>query len=277
MVFQKYALFPHLTVFENVAFGLQLKKVNAKEIKERVDESLALVNLQGFAGRMPETLSGGQQQRVALARALVNRPSIVLLDEPLGALDQKLREKMQADLRLLQKRLGLTFIFVTHDQEEAMILSDRIAVMNAGRLEQVATPRELFEQPSSLFSARFIGGRNELNGRATASGFEMGGQRLEGISVCRELSQRGAGASVCAFVRPEMLRVTEIGVGANSLKGRVVQILFRGSKSEVVVETSEGLSLRSMMDPSDASNLKVGSPIALHFAPTDTHLFWAGE
>lgn len=280
MVFQKYALFPHLTVFENVAFGLQLKKVPASEIRSRVEEALALVNLQGFEARKPETLSGGQQQRVALARALVNRPSIVLLDEPLGALDQKLREKMQADLRLLQKRLGLTFIFVTHDQEEAMILSDRIAVMNAGRLEQVATPRELFERPSSLFSARFVGGRNELVGRATgAAGFEMAGRTLQGVSVCAELDRRGSGAEVCAFVRPEMLRIAMKASAAgegNALHGRVVQILFRGSKSEVLIETEEGLSLRSMVDPSEATSLRVGSDVALQFAPNETHLFWAG-
>jgi spermidine/putrescine transport system ATP-binding protein len=281
MVFQKYALFPHLSVFENVAFGLQLKKVAAAEIRSRVDEALALVNLQGYENRAPDTLSGGQQQRVALARALVNRPSIVLLDEPLGALDQKLREKMQADLRLLQKRLGLTFIFVTHDQEEAMILSDRIAVMNAGRLEQVATPRELFEQPSSLFSARFIGGRNELSGRATSAGpqttgFEMSGHSMQGVSVCGELKNRGAGASVSAFVRPEMLRISLSETG-NALRGRVVQILFRGSKSEVFIETTDGLSLRSMIDPSQASELRVGSEVGLNFAPNETHLFWSGE
>lgn len=157
-----------------------------------------------------------------------------------------------------------------------MILSDRIAVMNAGRLEQVATPRELFENPSSLFSARFIGGRNELSGRAIAGGFEMAGRTLEGISRCQELSQRGAGASVCAFVRPEMLRVSGMSEGANALSGRIVQILFRGSKSEVMIETAEGVSLRSMMDPSEASSLRVGSEVALQFAPHDTHLFWAG-
>lgn len=278
MVFQKYALFPHLSVFDNVAFGLSLKKVAESEIRSRVDEALALVNLTGFETRLPETLSGGQQQRVALARALVNRPSIVLLDEPLGALDQKLRERMQSELRLLQKRLGLTFIFVTHDQEEAMILSDRIAVMNAGRLEQVSTPRELFEKPSSLFSARFVGGRNELAGRVTRGGvFEMNGKSLEGISVCRELDARGAGTSVRAFVRPEMLRIIRTSGSGNQLSGRVQQILFRGSKSEVMIESADGLILRSMMEPSEASALKVGHEVSLEFAPNETFLFWAGE
>jgi spermidine/putrescine transport system ATP-binding protein len=296
MVFQKYALFPHLSVYDNVAFGPSLKKVAAAEIRARTDEALALVNLSGFENRLPETLSGGQQQRVALARALVNRPACVLLDEPLGALDQKLRERMQGELRLLQKRLGLTFIFVTHDQEEAMILSDRIAVMNAGRLEQVSTPRELFEKPSSLFSARFVGGRNELAGKAahrstTAESreifnFELAEKSLAGLSVCSELNERGDGAAIRAFVRPEMLRVVVRGSAKgidtssgsqNRLSGRVQQVLFRGSKCEVILEAADRLILRSMMEPQDASLLHVGDDVDLEFSPSDTHLFWAGE
>ncbi len=290
MVFQKYALFPHLTIFENVAFGLKLKRVAAKEIRARADEALALVNLAGFEDRLPETLSGGQQQRVALARALVNRPACVLLDEPLGALDQKLRERMQSELRLLQKRLGLTFIFVTHDQEEAMILSDRIAVMNAGRLEQVSTPRELFDQPKSLFSARFVGGRNEIPGRAislantsgveSVSDFalELGSARLDGISSCGELKKRGAGSTASAFIRPELLRVASGNSGSsqNQLQGRVQQILFRGHKSEVLLEGTGGIQLRSLMEPEMAAHLRVGESVNLEFSPRETHLFWAG-
>lgn len=285
MVFQKYALFPHLSVYDNVAFGLRLKKVAAKEIESRVEEALALVNLTGFEMRLPETLSGGQAQRVALARALVNRPACVLLDEPLGALDQKLREKMQSDLRLLQKRLGLTFIFVTHDQEEAMILSDRVAVMNAGRLEQVSTPRELFEKPQSLFSARFIGGRNELQGFSGANvsdalvAVEMIGQTLRGRSACGELNQRGSGSAIRAFVRPEQVRLSS-GLGAsasNLIEGEVVQVLFRGLRSEVIVQTSEGTILRSLMEPAAATELSLGQRVALEFPASETHLFWAGE
>ena len=293
MVFQKYALFPHLNVYDNVAFGLSLKKVAPAEIRARADEALALVNLSGFETRLPETLSGGQQQRVALARALVNRPACVLLDEPLGALDQKLRERMQSELRLLQKRLGLTFIFVTHDQEEAMILSDRVAVMNFGRLEQVSTPRELFERPSSLFSARFIGGRNEFGGRGLRTagsnfGFNVSGAPITGVSVCRDLNERGDGSALRAFVRPEMVRVQRSGVlpgapagslngASNSLTGRVLQVLFRGSKCEVVIESADGLLLRSMMEPQDAAVLKVGESVHLEFSPDETFLFWAGE
>ena len=274
MVFQKYALFPHLSVSENVAFGLKIKGTPANELKNRVDEALSLVNLGGYESRLPETLSGGQQQRVALARALINRPSIVLLDEPLGALDQKLRERMQSELRLLQRRLGLTFIFVTHDQEEAMILSDRVAVMNEGRLEQVSAPRELFEKPSSLFSARFVGGRNELTGRLTKAGaFESNGKNLEGVSRCSELDKRGAGAKVSAFVRPEMVRVSK---GAGTLEGRIEQILFRGSTSEVMIVGADGSILRAVMDPAEASQYPIGTLVALQFPASETHLFWSG-
>jgi len=256
MVFQKYALFPHLTVFENVAFGLRLRKLEPTELKERVEEALALVNLKGFENRKPETLSGGQAQRVALARALVNRPSVVLLDEPLGALDQKLREHMQTELRLLQRRLGLTFIFVTHDQEEAMILSDRIAVMNVGHIEQVAPPRELFETPRSLFSARFIGSRNEIAWN----------------------SDRGPSR---AFIRPERLRILTRGqktqTGSHELAGEVVQVTFRGIRTEVLVKISSGEMMRSLGDVELCQTLKAGDSVTLEFSPDETHLFFAGH
>jgi ABC-type Fe3+/spermidine/putrescine transport system ATPase subunit len=256
MVFQKYALFPHLDVFENVAFALRLKKVPKPEIQKRVDEALQLVSLNGFATRLPETLSGGQAQRVALARALINRPACVLLDEPLGALDQKLREKMQSELRLLQQRLGLTFIFVTHDQEEAMILSDRVAVMNAGRLEQVSTPRELFEAPRSLFSARFIGSRNEL---------------------CARLIDQTHAENLRMFIRPERLRIlpkgSSVRTGFNSLEGSVQQVLFRGVRSEVVIGLDDGSQIRSIVELESDSALGVGEKIAVEFAPHEAFLF----
>ena len=288
MVFQKYALFPHLDVFENVAFGLRIKKeLTPTEIKARVDESLALVNLSGYEERRPETLSGGQAQRVALARALAGRPSVVLLDEPLGALDQKLREHMQSELKLLQRRLGLTFIFVTHDQEEAMILSDRIAVMNDGRVEQVSAPRELFETPRSLFSARFIGGRNELGGAvrqksSVESHYTMDaacGLELTGVSLCPELEKRGAGSSR-AFIRPERLRVlprwTTATPGFNTIEGRVLQVLFRGIRTEVMIALDDGSNVRCLGESELASELGLGERVTLEFAPDETHLFWAG-
>ncbi|MEK7357681.1 MAG: ABC transporter ATP-binding protein [Bdellovibrionota bacterium] len=287
MVFQKYALFPHLTVFENVAFGLRLQKLARSELRTRVEEALNLVNLGGFETRKPETLSGGQAQRVALARALANRPSVILLDEPLGALDQKLREHMQTELRLLQRRLGLTFFFVTHDQEEAMILSDRIAVMNSGTLEQVSPPRELFETPRSLFSARFIGGRNEISGVASKGNakdrFDLeltGSSRLSGIMTCADLAREGKGPAR-AFVRPERVRVVTstmaVTRGANAIRGSVVQVLFRGIRTEVLVGLEDGTLLRALGDVELNSLLQIGDPVGLEFSPDETHVFWAGR
>ena len=159
-VFQNYALFPHMTIYDNIAFGLSIKNVNKAEIKERVAEMLELVQLQGYENRKPDQLSGGQKQRVAIARALINRPKVLLLDEPLGALDLKLRKQMQFELKRLQKKLGITFIYVTHDQEEALTMSDRIAIMYGGNLEQIGTPEEIYEKPTSKFVADVIGGSN---------------------------------------------------------------------------------------------------------------------
>jgi spermidine/putrescine transport system ATP-binding protein len=176
-VFQHYALFPHMTVFENVAFGLEMKRLPREEIRRRVAEALRLVRLTGLENRYPRQLSGGQQQRVALARALVNRPAVLLLDEPLGALDLKLRKEMQLELKNLQHQVGITFIYVTHDQEEAMTMSDRIAVMNQGRVLQVGTPVEIYERPATRFVADFIGETNFLEGRLVA--FEEGYARVE--------------------------------------------------------------------------------------------------
>ena len=170
MVFQQYALFPHMDVFENVAFGLRRKRVAKDEIARRVTEALALVELEGREKRRPRQLSGGQQQRVALARALVNRPRALLLDEPLGALDLKLRQAMQLELKRIQREVGITFVYVTHDQEEALTMSDRLVVMNAGRIEQLGSPRELYEHPGTRFVANFIGTSNVLTGRLERKG-----------------------------------------------------------------------------------------------------------
>jgi spermidine/putrescine transport system ATP-binding protein len=285
MVFQKYALFPHLSVFENVAFGPKLKGISKKELDSRVTEAMELVNLRGFENRLPETLSGGQAQRVALARALVNRPACVLLDEPLTALDQKLREHMQTELRLLQRRLGLTFIFVTHDQEEAMLLSDRIAVMNVGRVEQVSVPRELYELPQSQFCARFIGRRNELSVKALKadSGWidlEVGQGRQPLRGRCVDGAAR-PDESMNLFVRPERLRIISAGgthtPGFNVLQGEVIQILFRGVRTEVVIGLPNSTYLRSVID-ADAGGMGfgVGDRVGLEFAPDETHVFRAG-
>jgi spermidine/putrescine transport system ATP-binding protein len=298
MVFQKYALFPHLSVADNVAFSLKLQGLPRKEISERVKECLGLVNLHGFENRLPETLSGGQAQRVALARALVNRPACVLLDEPLTALDQKLREHMQTELRLLQKRLGLTFIFVTHDQEEAMILSDRIAVMNAGVVEQVSAPKDLYESPKSLFCARFIGRRNEFPAQivGSATGVDLaGGTKWVSLDLGGNQNVRGRAAGLAdstvergdfkgaqAFVRSERMRVLPSSAmptpGYNLLQGEVIQVLFRGVRSEVVVGLKNSTFIRSLMDlDQEPGHLSVGERVGVEFSPEETHVFWAEQ
>ena len=277
MVFQKYALFPHLSVEENVAFGLRIKKLPHSEIKTRVAEALCLVGLEAFASRRPETLSGGQAQRVALARALVNRPSVLLLDEPLTALDQKLREHMQSELRLLQRRLGLTFIFVTHDQEEAMLLSDRVAVMNAGRVEQVSEPEQIYEDPASIFCARFVGRRNEIPIEIANRDGEWASLRISGGRAARGRYTATAALSgpARAFVRPERLRVITRDEGAgdelNFIEGEVMQILFRGARREVLLGIGGDLILRAYVDTN--LGLRVGERAAVAFSPEETHVF----
>jgi len=282
MVFQKYALFPHLTVFDNIAFSLSLKNVARSEIQKRVNEVLELVTLQGFADRLPETLSGGQAQRVALARALVNEPACVLLDEPLTALDQKLREHMQTELRLLQKRLGLTFIFVTHDQEEALLLSDRIAVMNNGVIEQVAEPRELYDSPSSLFGARFVGHRNELSTKVTAIDSTSGLIELQLTESGKSLRGRmksgiaSLNTNVQTFIRPERFTLLPVNGtrkdGNNVLDGVITQVLFRGTRIEIILAHAKNLSLRLFTD-STVTQWQAGQSVSVEFSPEDTHVF----
>ena len=213
-VFQSYALFPHLNVFENVAFGLRRKKVPKPHLQGRTREILRIVGLEGFDERKPSQLSGGQQQRVALARALVNSPKVLLLDEPLGALDLKLRKQMQLELKLIQSELGLTFVHVTHDQEEAMTMADAIAVMNHGKIEQLGSPTELYERPRTGFVAGFLGVSNLLDGTVTTAG----SVRVDGVGELRVGAELPtAGTRVRIGVRPEQLRLD--ATGANTLKG----------------------------------------------------------
>ncbi|QYJ15949.1 Spermidine/putrescine import ATP-binding protein PotA [Rubrobacter xylanophilus DSM 9941] len=241
-VFQSYALFPHLDVFENVAFGLRRAGIPKDEISRRVGEACALVKLSGFERRKPSRLSGGQQQRVALARALVNRPKVLLLDEPLGALDLKLRKEMQLELKNLQHEVGITFIYVTHDQEEALTMSDRIAVMNEGRVQQVADPTTLYELPANRFVADFIGQTNILEGvvesvegrRATLR--TPGGLRLE--AVLTNGFRPAVGESVEAAVRPEKLRMGE--AGDNVVSAEVSEVVYLGSSTQYILESPEG-------------------------------------
>ena len=232
-VFQSYALFPHMSVFDNVAFGLERKGVEKKERRGRVLEILELVDLAGREGRKPKQLSGGQQQRVALARALVNNPRVLLLDEPLGALDLKLRKQMQLELKRIQGEVGITFVHVTHDQEEAMTMADTIAVMNLGKIEQLGSPTDLYERPRTAFVANFLGTSNLLEGSVEG----QGSVRL-GDGTLVEVDTGGASGQVAVGVRPEKVR---LGDGLpNRLSGRVKESAYIGVATQIVVTTAVG-------------------------------------
>jgi spermidine/putrescine transport system ATP-binding protein len=235
-VFQSYALFPHLSIFENVAFGLRRKGVRKSDVRGRVLDILHLVGLEGMDKRKPRQLSGGQQQRVALARALVNRPRVLLLDEPLGALDLKLRKQMQLELKAIQHDVGITFIHVTHDQEEAMTMADRIAIMNAGRIEQLGTPTDLYERPQTAFVASFLGISNLLPGTVLGPGRV----RLDDGTEVRvpEAILNGRSGKVAVGVRPEKIR---LGHGEeNRLTGRLLETAYVGVATQYVLETRCG-------------------------------------
>ena len=245
-VFQNYALFPHLSIFDNVAFGLRRKKVNEDEVKTRVAEILELVELGGFGKRRPNQVSGGQAQRVALARALVNRPAVLLLDEPLGALDLKLRKQMQVELKRIQQEVGITFIYVTHDQEEAMTMSDRIAVMNRGRYEQLGEPESLYERPTTRFVAGFLGVSNLLPGSSEGTEGEQAVIRLADdtrVRVPRSRVERVDGPFEVG-VRPEKIRLyepaDEIPAGHNRLLGTVQDASYLGVSTQYIVEARGG-------------------------------------
>ncbi|GII09455.1 spermidine/putrescine import ATP-binding protein PotA [Planomonospora parontospora subsp. parontospora] len=243
MVFQSYALFPHMNVWENVAFGLKRKKVPAAEITRRVGEMLEIVDLTGREKRRPREMSGGQQQRVALARALVNRPRALLLDEPLGALDLKLRQAMQIELKRIQREVGITFVYVTHDQSEALTMSDRIAVMNDGLVEQLAGPREIYERPATAFVAGFIGTSNLLRG--TVDRVESGAAVLrlgqEGRVLVAEAPHR-AGDAIAVTVRPEKITISteEPAGGVSAVRGTVSEVVYLGLYNSYAVSLADG-------------------------------------
>ncbi|MCW7754876.1 spermidine/putrescine ABC transporter ATP-binding protein PotA [Desulfobotulus sp. H1] len=243
-VFQSYALFPHMSVFDNVAFGLQLKKTPKKEIRQRVQEALSMVKLAEYAHRRVHQLSGGQQQRVAMARAIVNRPLVLLLDEPLSALDYQLRKTMQLELKRLQRHLGITFIFVTHDQEEALFMSDRVVVMNGGHIEQVGAPQEIYEEPVNMFVARFVGQINVFEGHILTA-------RPEGGYICRlgktdfPLNTRKSfqrNQPVRILLRPEDLKIERLSDGCIPpyLPGVVEELLYKGSTVDLVIRLDSG-------------------------------------
>jgi spermidine/putrescine transport system ATP-binding protein len=280
-VFQSYALFPHLTIFENVAFGL--RRTGTKNVKPAVDEMLELVELGQYAARKPAQLSGGQQQRVALARALINQPEVLLLDEPLGALDLKLRRGMQIELKRIQTEVGITFVHVTHDQEEAMTMADTIAVMNAGLIEQLGSPVELYEHPATTFAANFLGQSNLVAGRVIGSAgdgldLDVHGARLSAT----ELSSRVRSGDAWVGVRPEKVSLTAPGgapSGANVLaNGSVTDASFIGVSIQYLVRMPWGQEL-TVFAQNDGMHppFGVGVPVDLHWRPEHTFVLDAAQ
>jgi spermidine/putrescine transport system ATP-binding protein len=264
-VFQSYALFPHMTIEENVAFGLERRGVAKGERAARVAEILELVGLGGYGKRKPKQLSGGQQQRVALARALVNQPRVLLLDEPLGALDLKLRKQMQLELKRIQHEVGLTFVHVTHDQEEAMTMADRIAVMNRGRIEQLGPPQELYERPATAFVAGFLGVSNLLPGSVEGPG----AIRLDSGELVRA-SVNGRTGRVAVGVRPEKITLGS-GGGENELAGTVSESAYIGVATQVVVRTKAGVVQVFAQNVGTGGHVPTpGTPVTLTWAPEAT-------
>lgn len=264
-VFQNYALFPHMSVFDNVAYGLKMEKRPKAEIHERVEEALAMVQLEDFAKRKPHQLSGGQQQRVAIARAVVKRPKMLLLDEPLSALDYKLRRTMQVELKRLQRELGITFVFVTHDQEEALSMSDRIVVLKDGHIQQLGTPREVYERPANVFTARFVGQTNFFPGRVTA--IEGGRISVDVFGLNRELSKPSfrvaMNQSLHVLLRPEDIRVLAPD-DTEGVAGKIVERNYKGSTLDSVIELEDGSHVMAseFFDEDDpAFDYSIGEPV----------------
>lgn len=255
-VFQHYALFPHLSVAQNVGYGLQVARVPKEEVSQRVEQALAMVKMTAHAAAKPSKISGGQQQRIALARALVNRPRLLLLDEPLSALDANLRRQMQVELKSLQREVGIAFVFVTHDQEEAMVMSDRIALLRMGELEQVASPREIYSRPATAYTAQFIGRTNLLRGKVT-----------NGVAQCGSLQWRVAqpDGPTLFSLRPESIRVAGSGTDSVRFRGRIQRQAFHGATELVQAECADGLAL-SMRT---AARENWQGEVELEFSPAD--------
>ena len=266
-VFQNYSLFPHMTVYDNVAYGPTIRKMPKDEIRRRVTEMLELVQMANYEKRKPEALSGGQKQRIAIARALINNPRVLLLDEPLGALDLKLRKQMQIELKRLQKKLGITFVYVTHDQEEAMTMSDRIAVMRDGVILQMGAPMEIYERPATRFVADFIGESNVLEGRVTgvkegvlSVETPAGGVRCWGQGF-------GVGDALCVAIRPEYLRISREPVDGFSLPATVKDFIYMGALIKTSLDLQNGQEVKLSRLEADSS-LREGDAV---------HLWWEAE
>jgi spermidine/putrescine transport system ATP-binding protein len=271
-VFQSYALFPHLSIFENVAFGLRRRGVKKGEVRTRVIEALELVGLAGLERRKPRQLSGGQQQRIALARALVNRPRVLLLDEPLGALDLKLRKEMQLELKRIQNEVGITFVHVTHDQEEAMTMADRIVIMNSGRIEQLGTPTELYESPRTAFVAGFLGVSNLLEAEVVGEGTV----KLTDGTIVRVPSEALNRTGFLQIgVRPEKLRIG--GNEENSLSGTVTESAYIGVSTQYILDTPAGPMTVYVQNDRQGGQVATGERLTLSWSPESTFVVDAQE
>jgi spermidine/putrescine transport system ATP-binding protein len=277
-VFQHYALFPHMSVAENVAYGLRQKKTPKDDINRMVGEALEMVKMSPLANRRPRQMSGGQQQRVALARALVNRPSVLLLDEPLGALDRKLREEMQIELKLIQSQVGTTFIFVTHDQQEALSMSDRIAIMLDGHVEQLADPDTIYDHPASAFVAGFIGQQNFFDGTASEAGHVVQGDGWT-IRAAEESTEVLDGSGALAAVRPEAIQLSDAQPdgGVNTISGTLASVSHLGDVIQFVVLTPGRKEILARLPRPRAPRLDVGREVWCSWDAEHTHVFSAEQ
>jgi spermidine/putrescine transport system ATP-binding protein len=270
-VFQNYALFPHISVAENVAFGLRLQRAGRDETVRRVGEALRLVRLEGYEERRPTQLSGGQQQRVALARALVLNPSVLLLDEPLGSLDAKLRKALQIELKSIQEEVGITFVYVTHDQEEALTMSDRIAVMSNGKVVQVGPPKEVYEAPATAYVADFLGVSNLMDAQAEGPANGRCRVRLGEFSLLAGAGETDASGEVKVVIRPERIEVEDGRTdGENRIPGMVERTVYLGPTMQVIVQLPEGRVVQAMIpNRGEEHGFAQGTPVTLHLPPED--------
>ncbi len=274
MVFQSYAVFPHMTVLDNVRYGLKVTGVSAKEARQRAEKALEMVQLSGFGSRKPEQLSGGQRQRVALARALVKQPKVLLLDEPMSALDAKLREQMQLELARLQEDVGITFVIVTHDQDEALSMADRIAVMNDGKVEQISTPEKLYESPASRFVADFIGKVNLLDGHVVGAGTHTVTVDVAHLGQVSIPHRGHASGTVSLAVRPEKIRMdSHKPDSALRMNGRIVDWAYYGDSSHIFVQPEDGPRMSVTIQNETRTTIKnadIGNHVWLSWQPGDT-------